>query len=230
MADSDRHTSDPVQSEPRSILTRVRKVLGAIRRSFVFDTFDAFAREATDADLELAVPEGYTIGFGRPEDLDRCTEYHTQLSARERGLGQRRIEELEHRLVLITAHDGTPVFTMWVNPRNLNVPGVVKRRLAPDQVFIYKAFTSPDHRGKKLYQVGMRFVLADLRRRGARELVGYAHTGKAISRRGLASTGFRTVGRFRSIGFRGWTFSTADRTLRGNFPERVPRTGLDLVQ
>jgi hypothetical protein len=221
-------SSTPTSTPSRSPLVRLRKLLGHVRRAFVLDTYDVFAREAADADLDLRAPEGYRIRFGEPADLDACDPHHTQLTARECELGKRRLE-LGHRLVLITDAGGTPVFTMWVNPRNANVPGGIKRALGPDQVFIYKAFTSPDHRGRKLYQVGMRFVLADLRRRGLRELVGYAHTGKTVSRRGLASTGFRAVGRFRVIGFRRWTWTLSDRTLRRNFPTRVPRTGLELV-
>jgi hypothetical protein len=219
----------PRDVSPPSPWLRPRRALGRLRHRFVWDTYDVFAREVLPADAELEVPAGYRVRFGDPRDLSRCTAEHTELSPRDREVGAQRLE-IGHRLVVVVEETDTPVFTMWVNPRHLNVPGLVKRRLRPDQVFIYKAFTSPHHRGRRLYQLGMRFVLQDLQARGLRELVGYAHLAKDVSRRGLAATGFRDVGRFRAIGWRTKPWVLADATLRANFPAAVPRSGAPLVQ
>ena len=59
---------------------------------------------------------------------------HTELDECERREGLARLR-LGHGVVVAT-HDREVVFTMWVNPRNLNVPGLVKRRLSPSQWFI----------------------------------------------------------------------------------------------
>ena len=115
---------------------------------------------------------------------------------------------------------------MWVNPRNLNVPGLVKRQLADDQWFIYKAYTSPDHRGKSLYKAGMQFVLDTMRDEGKRELVGYAHTKKRVSRKGLNRLAFSSVGRMRYVDVPGWSKTIVSGELAGHFPEEVAPTGV----
>ena len=91
------------------------------------------------------------------------------------------------------------VFSMWVNPRNLNVPGMIKRGLASHQAFIYKAYTSPEHRGRKLYGAGMCFVLSEMAALGLERLVGYAHVNKKISRKGLARLEFESQGQAWSL-------------------------------
>ena len=97
--------------------------------------------------------------------------------------------------------------------------------LADDQVFIYKAYTSPEHRGKCLYKLGMRFVLADLAERGMRELVGYAHVKKRISRKGLATLEFESRGRFDVVSVPGWRRTLVSRKLAEHFPDAVERSG-----
>jgi len=211
-----------------SPLLRVRKLLGRIRRRFQVDVFDVFARpvpvENEGADAPAAASD-YTLRWGTIADVARCDPFHTELDERERRLGARRLE-LGHRVVIAFADDDQPVFSMWVNPRNLNIPGLVKRRLAPDQWFIYKAYTSPEHRSRKLYQAGMRFVLAEMSKEGLRELVGYAHVKKEVSRKGLARLSFGAIGRMRHVNVPGWARTFLSDELVRRFPEDVARTGV----
>jgi ribosomal protein S18 acetylase RimI-like enzyme len=212
----------------------LRKGLSRLRWSIVWDTFDVFVRDVEPGHADFVAPAGYTFRFGTEEDVRGFEERHTELGAVARERGARRLA-IGHRVVVAqsaaTAAPGaaTAVFTMWINPRHLNVPGYVKRRLASDEVFIYKAFTSPDHRGKKLYQAGMRFVLADLARAGQRRLVGYAHVNKDVSRAGLDALGFRSVGTFTGRGFVRPYHVALSRELRAAFPHAVPRSGCDLT-
>ncbi|MEZ5976826.1 MAG: hypothetical protein R3F34_01220 [Planctomycetota bacterium] len=205
----------------------VRRFASRVRWNVVWDTFDVFVREVREEDREFVAPAGYEFAFAAPDEVAAMTEHHTELGAADREHGRRRLE-LGHRLV-VGRHDGVAVFTMWINPRNLNVPGFVKRALAEDEVFIYKAYTSPDHRGKKLYQAGMRFVLADLAARGMRRLVGYAHVTKDVSRAGLARLDFHAVGTFRGRGYRRPFHVSISKELAAAFPRAVPRSGLDLT-
>jgi hypothetical protein len=115
---------------------------------------------------------------------------------------------------------------MWVNPRCLNVPGLLKRALGPRQWFIYKAFTSPEHRGRKLYEGGMRFVLAEMRRGGLEELVGYAHVKKAVSRKGLAALAFDSAGGVLQLSAPGARWTRLSPALRARFPREVARSGV----
>ena len=205
---------------------RARKVLGRVRRRFGYDVFDVFTRAAIaiDSPDESGAGSpwnhgGYMFAWGTAEDIEHCDPYHTELDERERTEGARRLE-FGHRAV-IAFHDGVAVFSMWVNPRNLNVPGLVKRRLEDDQWFIYKAYTSPDHRGRKLYKHGMQFVLDAMARDGLRELVGYAHVKKSVSRKGLARLDFQTVGRMTLVDVLGWKHTFLSRELLARFPVAV---------
>jgi hypothetical protein len=213
-----------LESSP-TLLARLRKLLGRVRRRFALDTYDVFLRPVP-ADASFAAPEGYELRFGTAEDVERCDPHHTELDERERREGVRRLA-LGHRVVLALhgPAPGTIVFTMWANPRNLNVPGLMKRALGPGQWFIYKAFTSPEHRGRKLYESGMRFVLAEMRRTGLTELVGYAHVKKAVSRKGLATLDFASAGRVTQVAWPGMNLTLVSRELRRRFPRELARSG-----
>lgn len=204
------------------IHVRLRKALGRVRRRFQLDRFDVFAR-LVPATEPFEPPAGYEYAWAASGDVATCDEYHTELDARERAEGEARLA-LGHRAVLGRDEQGEVVFTMWVNPHCLNIPGEVKRRLAPDQWFIYKAFTSPDHRGRKLYQAGMRFVLCEMAREGLRELVGYAHVKKRVSRKGLAALDFEERGRYWALSMPGLQRTLLSSRLRKSFPDAVPRT------
>ncbi len=201
----------------------LRKLLGRFRRRFELDVFDVFTRPVPPDPL-FEAPPGYTFRWGSAEDVQRCDPYHTELDERERREGVQRLA-FGHRVVLGLELDRhVAVFSMWVNPRNLNVPGLVKRKLTDGQWFIYKAFTSPDHRGRKLYEAGMRFVLAEMARRELSELVGYAHVKKSVSRKGLARLSFENAGRLLSVRVPGWQRTFLSRRLEQCFPESVARS------
>lgn len=215
-------------SEPSpSPLVRVRRLLGRVRRRFAVDTFDVFVRPVP-REGEFRSPSGYAFRFGAASDVERCDPQHTELDERERREGVRRLG-LGHRIVL-GEHGGTVVFTMWVNPRNLNVPGLMKRALGPGQWFIYKAFTSPEHRGKKLYESGMRFVLFEMRAAGLAELVGYAHLNKGVSRKGLAALEFTSAGRATRVDWPGFQRTRLSPELAARFPREVPRSGVMMAE
>ncbi|HVS19262.1 MAG TPA: hypothetical protein VMT18_11725 [Planctomycetota bacterium] len=203
-------------------LVRVRKLLGRIRRAFAVDRYDVFVRRVP-ADADFADPQGYRFRWGDPQDVLGCDEFHTELDGRERREGAARLG-LGHRVVLGLSGD-TPVFSMWVNPRCLNLPGILKRALAPGQWFIYKAYTSPEHRGRKLYQSGMRFVLAEMRRTGLQELVGFAHVKKTVSRAGLAAVEFEDAGRLVHVHWPVLEFTRVSPRLAQRFPRAVPPSG-----
>jgi len=203
--------------------TPIRKTLGHVRRRFGVETFDVFRRAVPDG-LQVDVPEGYRFAWGTSQDISGANKHDTELDAHERDLGVARLG-LGHRVV-VGFHCDRPVFTMWANPRQLNVPGLLKRKLAPHQWFIYKAYTSPDHRGKKLYETGMRFVLFEMKKAGMSELIGYAHVKKRISRKGLARLAFESVGVVRQFRAPGWLWTRVSRDLQCYFPDSTPRSGI----
>jgi hypothetical protein len=210
------------QEKPGPVLA-LRRRLGRVRRAFVWDTFDVFRRKVTDADRAFANNTEYQFSWGTPADVESCEESRTELDARERREGVARLS-MGHSCVVAI------VFTMWMNPRNINIPNHIKRRLQPHQSFIYKAFTCPEHRGRKLYELGMRFVLAELARQGKSELLGYAHVNKSVSRKGLAAVAFDTIGKFDKIGVAGFAKVFVSSQLASSLPEALPSSGLPADQ
>ena len=221
----------PSEASPSPLL-RVRRLLGRVRRRFAVDTFDVFVRPVPE-DARFEPPAGYEFRFGTADDVARCDPHHTELDERERREGARRLG-FGHRVVVaetaLAEAAGTIVFTMWVNPRNLNVPGLLKRALAPTQWFIYKAFTSPEHRGRKLYESGMLFVLHEMRAAGLEELVGYAHVNKGVSRKGLAALQFTSAGRATRVDWPGFRRTRLSPELAARFPREVPRSGVMMAE
>lgn len=208
-------------STPReSILVKIRHALGRIRRQFVLDTFDVFVRPVQPEDVNFTDPPGYRFSLASAADVASCDEFHTELDARERREGVARLKMGHHCVMARPVAPGNApiVFTMWINPKNINIPGHIKRRLNPHQSFIYKAFTSPEHRGRKLYESGMKFVLTQLAREGKTQLLGYAHRKKAVSRKGLAALQFGTVGTFQTFGVGRLQWTMLSSLLRRELP------------
>jgi predicted GNAT family acetyltransferase len=203
------------------VLRSPRKFLGRIRRSFQLERYDVFTR-AVPLEPEFVAPPGYVFDWGTEQDVDACRPFHTELNAYERRTGKARLRS-GHGIV-VGLFDGEVVFSMWVNTRNLNVPGLVKRRLSPEQWFIYKAFTSPEHRGRGLYEAGMEFVLDEMGRQGLRELVGYAHTKKSISRKGLARLRFSCAGPIHTLQVPGLRRIFVSKQLEASFPDSEPQS------
>ena len=213
-------------SASRSPLLHIRKALGRVRRSVVLDVYDFFVCRFSEHSEGLAVaqpPEGYAIRFASAEEVAAADVVHTELDEQERAEGVERLE-FGHRCVAIF-HGDLMVFSMWENPRNANVPGLVKRKLGEGQSFLYKAYTSPEHRGMRLYQAGLAFALRSIAAEGKAETVGYAHIKKKASRAGLARLGYHTVGRVRQLTVPGLCRTWADSSFDVSFPVKVPRTG-----
>jgi hypothetical protein len=70
----------------------------------------------------------------------------------------------------------------------------------------------------------MRFVLSEMARAGLTQLVGYAHSNKLVSRKGLDRLGFESLGRFTTVLVPGWRRTFLGRRLLANFPEATPRS------
>lgn len=206
---------------------RIRHALGRLRRQFKFDVFDVFARHVLPEDRTFHGLPDYEFSLATPDDVRACEEFHTELDERERREGIARLE-MGHSCVIAKPRTagGPVVFSMWINWKNLNIPGHVKRGLQPHQAFIYKAFTSPEHRGRKLYEYGMRFALYQLSQRGRSELLGYAHASKTVSRKGLAAVQFRVIGSFRTCGVGSTQKTFVSRALRDALPQRMTSSRL----
>ncbi|MFT5289829.1 MAG: hypothetical protein ACI8QS_001739 [Planctomycetota bacterium] len=213
-------------SASRSPFQHIRKALGHVRRSVTFDVYDFFICRYSEHSEGLAAaqpPAGYAIRFASTEEVTGADVLHTELDERERIEGVTRLG-FGHRCVAIF-HGDLMVFSMWENPRNANVPGLVKRKLSDGQSFLYKAYTSPEHRGQRLYQAGLAFALRSIAAEGKAETVGYAHIKKKASRAGLARLGYHEVGRVRQLTAPGLHRTWADSAFDVSFPDKVPRTG-----
>ncbi|HTE54266.1 MAG TPA: hypothetical protein VK698_25600 [Kofleriaceae bacterium] len=64
----------------------------------------------------------------------------------------------------------------------------------PAWVYMYKGFTHPDHRGKRLHGIGMSLALREHTERGARGLISYVRSTNFASLRSVERMGYRIFG------------------------------------
>jgi GNAT superfamily N-acetyltransferase len=81
----------------------------------------------------------------------------------------------------------------WYATMPTEVEGAVLQ-FPPEYVYAYKAFTHPNHRGKRLHAIGMNQALRHYLRRGYRGFVSCVETNNFASRRSFARLGFQCRG------------------------------------
>jgi RimJ/RimL family protein N-acetyltransferase len=64
----------------------------------------------------------------------------------------------------------------------------------PTWIYMYKGYTLPAYRGKRLHGVGMSMALADYAQRGARGLIAYVNSNNFQSLRSIRRMGYRVFG------------------------------------
>jgi RimJ/RimL family protein N-acetyltransferase len=72
--------------------------------------------------------------------------------------------------------------------------------LPANAAYMYKAFTHPDYRGRRLYGVGMALALKALAERGITKLVTTVHTNNFASLSSCRRLGYQRIGRFWTLG------------------------------
>lgn len=75
--------------------------------------------------------------------------------------------------------------------------------LPPDTAYLYKGFTHPDFRGRRLYPACMGAALAALRPRGIDRMIAFVHWSNESALRSCERVGYRSLGGRLVVGPRG---------------------------
>ena len=79
-------------------------------------------------------------------------------------------------------------------------------KLPPDTVYMYKAYTVPEYRGRQIHGAALSRAAERLRQRGIGRMIAIVEFGNRASLRSHQKLGFRGVGRLLRVGWRsiGW--------------------------
>ena len=172
------------------------------------------------------VPAGLTHGFQTPRALrrfasDPTSEMSPFFVADAIARGDR----------CFAICDGPrPAFTSWYSrrPTSTGMGGLVMH-FDPNYVYVYKAFTQPQHRGQRLYQAALSRVFAHFVAKGARGFLSYVEATNLDSLKSLHRMGFRDFGSIYVVRLfgRNYTFATAGcKPFRFRLEHRAPRRNL----
>jgi hypothetical protein len=199
----------PRVAEPSRWRTHERIYGGVLRRLgrwIDFHVFLVFRRELTPPGTVTTVPKGYSFRALTPDDLLAAARDPALQLTRERVL-------LAHRqgdLFFGIFHRGRLVAYRWyaLSGATPIEDNLVIHYAHEGRGYGYRAFTHPDHRGRRLHLCATRLSDLELRARGCTHTVGYiaaenfaslrAHSRLAESRRIGVIVALR-VGKYRLI-------------------------------
>ena len=155
-----------------------------------------------------AVPEGLAHGFQNPRALrrfaaDPANEMSPYFVADALARG-------DHCYAIC---DGPrPLFTSWYSrrPTLVGIGGLVLH-FDPQYVYLYKGYTQPEHRGRRLYAAAVSQVFAQYVAKGARGFVSYADAANLDSLKALERMGYRAFGSIFVVRLFGRHFTFATR-------------------
>jgi len=138
----------------------------------------------------LGVPEGYRCGFLDERTLAGCCgreEYELTEEFLRRALGK------GDECYGIVA-GGTLVAYGWYSKTATEVTEGLRLSFDPRYIYMYKGFTHPQHRGRRLHAIGMTKALEAYRQRGHRGLVSFVDADNFDSLKSVHRMGYRCFG------------------------------------
>lgn len=82
----------------------------------------------------------------------------------------------------------------WYSNRPTPISSTMVLHFDPAWVYMYKGFTHPDYRGKRLHGIGMSLALRTHTSRGSRGLISYVKSNNFQSLRSIERMGYRIFG------------------------------------
>jgi hypothetical protein len=82
----------------------------------------------------------------------------------------------------------------WYSNQPTSISDGLVLHFDPSWVYMYKGYTHPDYRGKRLHGIGMSLALRDYTERGSRGLISYVKSNNFQSLRSIERMGYRIFG------------------------------------
>jgi hypothetical protein len=183
-----RHVVDNARSfGPSAALHDLRQ--RAVNRVVPFQILRGMTAELADINPGLFEVGSYRAGFARPDEILAAAtpEY-------EMGEGFAR-EALGKGDECFALFDGDRLASFgWYSNQPTRISGGLVLRFDPAWVYMYKGFTHPDYRGKRLHGIGMSLALRAYADRGSRGLISYVKSNNFQSLRSIERMGYRIFG------------------------------------
>jgi len=186
----------------RSLRTRPLRDLwfAALASARVYRRLVLLARPLTAPVPEMAAPSPIRIAVLAPEETDAYLAFRPDQSRAEiRG-------RLERGCLCFAAwHGGQIVHAAWGATQRAPIDYLAREmELAPDEVFVFDAFTAPASRGRSLSPLRALAMGRFYRERGYRRLLTSVHPENRVGFRPLEKVGTRRVGWIGFIGIGPW--------------------------
>ncbi|WP_226738548.1 GNAT family N-acetyltransferase [Microvirga lenta] len=172
-----------------------------------------------EVDWELAAGHGGQWGFLGQDELKRLSRADPSLELDEEFLsgafarGDRCFAFIQ---------DGILGAYAWYAVGPTPIQDSLTAVFGPGYVYMYKAFTAPAFRGRRLYGMGIaRAMQALLEQQGFKGLVSCVQSHNRPSQKGLRRIGFRTVGRILVLGGRRPCLALCSPGCRSLFCARI---------
>jgi hypothetical protein len=165
--------------------------LGA-KRVFDIQILKGMTAVMADADPKMLSAAPFQARFAKPEELERAR--------RQDGWE----EELNPSFLEPAFAKGDECFAIFDGDKLASVGWYARTPTAistsqrlhfdPSWAYMYKGYTIPAYRGKRLHGIGMSLALQSFSERGARGLISYVEFNNLQSLRSVERTGYRLFG------------------------------------
>jgi len=142
-----------------------------------------------DLSPKLVVPDGFESRLATKEDLLQAAtaEYEMTPEFVESALGK------GGNCLALFDRGRLASFGWYSNKPNRSSAGLVLH-FDPSWVHMYKGFTHPDYRGKRLHGIGMTQAVRDCAAQGYQGLISYVNSSNFQSLRSVKRMGYRVFG------------------------------------
>jgi hypothetical protein len=161
----------------------------ALNRIVPFQILKGMTAVLPDINPKLFDPGSFTARFARREEvLGHCSPEFEMSADFAR-------EALDKGDECFGIFDGDRMASFgWYSNKPTHISDGMVLHFHPAWVYMYKGFTHPDHRGKRLHGIGMSLALHSYTERGSRGLISYVKSNNFQSLRSIERMGYRIFG------------------------------------
>jgi hypothetical protein len=161
----------------------------ALNRVVPFQILKGMTAVIPDINPKLFEAGGFTTRFAhRDEVLGHCSPEFEMTTEFARGA-------LDKGDECYGIFDGDRMVSFgWYSNQPTHISDGLVLHFYPSWVYMYKGFTHPDYRGKRLHGIGMSLALRAYTERGSRGLISYVKSNNFQSLRSIERMGYRIFG------------------------------------
>jgi hypothetical protein len=161
----------------------------AVNRVMPFQILKGMTAILPDINAALFETGGYTARFAEPDEVLAHSSDEFEMSPE---FAREALDKGDDCFAMFDG-DRLASFGWYSNQPTLVADGLMLH-FDPSWVYMYKGYTHPDYRGKRLHGIGMSLALRAYTERGSRGLISYVKSNNFQSLRSIERMGYRIFG------------------------------------